>query len=346
MTTLETLPLDALRLDGGTQPRAEIDAAAVAEYAEALAAGAELPPLRVVNDGTSLWLWDGFHRWHAHKAAGLSEARCEVVAGTRDEAVWLATGANRAHGLRRTNADKRRAVEMALACRPDASDRVIAEHCGVHHDLVGSVRRQLADSASCNAKPAARTGKDGKTRSLPARPEPAAVRAEAADAPEPDDEPGGWPDDGGAESGTAGGPAKLQASEADPAGLPVPPALREAFAVNGRFDELAGLVRRAQRLAHDLAELPGGELYRDNLGHRGRQGSDEVRHYCEHLKNALTKIDHCRPFASACPYCDGAGGGDCRGCAGRHWVNRACWESAPADYRDAAAMARGAGGEP
>ena len=75
--------------------------------------------------------------------------------------------ANSAHGLRRTNDDKRRAVEMLLSDEEwsKRSDRWIAEKCGVHHDTVGSYRKQLSVSASSPG----RTGQDGKTRKLPER---------------------------------------------------------------------------------------------------------------------------------------------------------------------------------
>lgn len=35
-----------IRIDGGTQPRTEIDDALVSEYAEAMADGVEFPPVR------------------------------------------------------------------------------------------------------------------------------------------------------------------------------------------------------------------------------------------------------------------------------------------------------------
>ena len=68
-----------------------------------------------------------------------------------------------AHGLKRTNADKRRSVELALAEWPNVSDRQIAEICAVGHDMVAGIRAgQLAENASCEPQP--RVGKDGKAR--------------------------------------------------------------------------------------------------------------------------------------------------------------------------------------
>lgn len=156
----QSIPLDSIRIDGGTQPRAEIDTATVSEYAEAMQAGVSFPPVDVFHDGKHYWLAEGFHRWHGARKAGRAEILCVVHQGTVEDARWFALGANKTHGLRRTNADKRRAVEMALAARPEMSDRAIADHCGVSFALVADARKSLQDSCS---QPAARTGRDGRT---------------------------------------------------------------------------------------------------------------------------------------------------------------------------------------
>jgi hypothetical protein len=91
---------------------------------------------------------------------GPTPEQAAAVAEARQDARWLALGANKAHGLRQTNEDKRRAVEAALRMRPEWSDSRIAEHVGVHHSTVGDARKRLAESAS---QPATRTGRDGRT---------------------------------------------------------------------------------------------------------------------------------------------------------------------------------------
>jgi len=42
-----------------------------------------------------------------------------------------------------TRADKRRAVALALGMRPTMIEGAIAEHCGVHVDLVRDARREM-----------------------------------------------------------------------------------------------------------------------------------------------------------------------------------------------------------
>lgn len=118
-----------------------IDSATVAEYAELYKAGAPLPPVVVFTDGKgSNWLADGFHRCGAAEAAGLAEVPADVRQGGRREALLHAAGANAGHGLRRTNADKRRAVLLVIAAFPKWSDRKVGQVCGVSHPFVGSVR--------------------------------------------------------------------------------------------------------------------------------------------------------------------------------------------------------------
>lgn len=133
----------SIRIDGGTQPRQSINEQVVSEYAEALQAGEKLPPVVVFHDGTDHWLADGFHRYHAHRKAKRKDIAADVRNGTRRDAVLFSVGANAAHGLRRTNEDKRRAVQTLLE---DAewskwSDRQIAEACGVSVPFVGAIRR-------------------------------------------------------------------------------------------------------------------------------------------------------------------------------------------------------------
>jgi hypothetical protein len=65
--------------------------------------------------------------------------------GRVEDAEWEALSMNAAHGLRRTNADKRRVVLRAVVspAAAEASNYAIADHCGVSFAMVAQVRRQL-----------------------------------------------------------------------------------------------------------------------------------------------------------------------------------------------------------
>lgn len=137
--------IEKIRIDGGTQSRVEINNEAVSEYAEALKGGVQFPPVDVFFDGADYWLVDGFHRYHAHRSAGLSEIDAAIHNGTLRDAQLFSFGVNASHGLRRSNADKRKAVEFMLN---DAewsvwSDREIARQCCVSHVLVFNIRKSL-----------------------------------------------------------------------------------------------------------------------------------------------------------------------------------------------------------
>ena len=143
----EVLSLDRLVTDAGTQVRSAIDDDdVVVEYTEALADGAEFPPVVVFRaDGAEL-LADGFHRVFAYRKAGRSEIAADVYHGTREEALWFALGANRAHGQRLSRADKRRAIELAYRAWPDLSQVRIAAQVGCTQSYVSRVRAQVMTS--------------------------------------------------------------------------------------------------------------------------------------------------------------------------------------------------------
>lgn len=136
------IKLCEIRLDGGTQPRTEIDQDLVSEYAECLD---KLPPVTVFFDGVKYWLADGFHRFHAHNRANLSEINCIVINGTQRDAILHSVGVNACHGKRRTNEDKRKAVLTLLKDEEWSkwSNRQIAKACKVSPGFVDIIRKDL-----------------------------------------------------------------------------------------------------------------------------------------------------------------------------------------------------------
>ncbi len=81
----------------------------------------------------------------------------------KSDGLPVRAGANRSHGLRRTNADKERAVKTALQERPHFSDRAIAGHCGVSPSFVGKCRSEAENEGQLSTVDS-RTGKDGRQR--------------------------------------------------------------------------------------------------------------------------------------------------------------------------------------
>lgn len=136
------LGMDAIRIDGGTQSREKIDEAVVGDYADLIADGVQFPAVRVYFDGVSHYLADGFHRYHAHRKAFRGAIEVDVEKGTLRDAILYSLGANHEHGLRRTNADKRKAVQAMLNDFEwqEWSNGEIARRCHVSERLVANVR--------------------------------------------------------------------------------------------------------------------------------------------------------------------------------------------------------------
>lgn len=144
-SSIQSVEIAKIRMDGGTQPRSKLYEDVVTDYAEDMEQGAEFPPVIVYYDGKEYWLADGFHRVRATEKIGIKEVKSEVYPGTQRDAVLYAVGANAIHGLRRTNADKRRAVERLL--RDDEwsrwSDKEISRRCGVSSTMVNNARKAI-----------------------------------------------------------------------------------------------------------------------------------------------------------------------------------------------------------
>lgn len=273
--------LSRIRIDGQTQPRVEIDEDVVAEYAEDMAAGFPFPPVVVFCEGATVWLADGFHRYHAAKRAGLDRIKAMAYGGGATLARWYACGANRTHGLRRTNADKRRAVEMALSLHPEHSDRALAEHCGVSERTVWTVRHHIMTPAICGSREV-RVGVDGVRRPLPPVPPPRAPQNE----PRPDS-----PDDSSAAASPESAP---QFNENEQAIL-----ARETREVRRGVEEYMAAhprVSACQALAQVHRQMPGPrqpEVVRDEVGQEVPPELMEIwgrRQEAQDLLSALSRI--------------------------------------------------------
>jgi ParB-like nuclease domain len=114
------VPLARIPTDEGAQTRVKVRTAVVRDYAAAMIGqlaegGLRFPPVILFTDGQNYWLGDGFHRILAAGKAGLTEIAAEVRPGTQRDALLFGICANSAHGLPRTQADKRKAAALLLA---------------------------------------------------------------------------------------------------------------------------------------------------------------------------------------------------------------------------------------
>lgn len=166
-TKAPAVEIKRLRLDqieiGEVKARLHTSNEVVTEYAEGYQDGTEYPAIDVFHDGQVYRLGDGLHRFLAQKKNDFVDAECRVHSGDANAALWHACGANRTHGLRMTNADKRHACEVLLKTFTGKANREIARQVGCSDQLVADVRSEL--EGNCEITQLDKTvGKDGKSR--------------------------------------------------------------------------------------------------------------------------------------------------------------------------------------
>ncbi len=316
--------IEHIDYDLENQARERLDNDTVAEYAEAMERKEKLPPIVCYHDGSTYWLADGFHRYHAAKRRGEKVIEAQVIKGCRDDARWHAAGANTQHGLKRTNPDKQKAVRLALSLRPNLSDRKIAEHCGVSDRMVNGVRAGLSSakvSQIDTTRVATRNGVEYEIRTAGInanrRPDP---REEATESPAEPSDP--WHDsDEGDEPAAApakrtGAPAKSQADDAprDQRGRAIPAEIREDFA--DCTEEVRGWLRDIDAIARPLLDESAPSRY-------PQAAWSEIAAAVNRIRSAVRY--EALPYA-VCPYCSGMG---CKVCKGRGWIPRSTWQSVP-----------------
>lgn len=163
-------------MNGGTQSRAGSDLATISEYASAMENDATFPPVDVYHDSEKYYLADGFDRVYARRRANVPGNTIAAIVhqGTHRNALLHSVGANATHGLRRTNVDKRLAVETLLKDEEWSqwSDREIARRCGVTNRFVSNIRDELTVNGSQSTRRKGVSGRVINTSNIGHRKQP------------------------------------------------------------------------------------------------------------------------------------------------------------------------------
>lgn len=289
MPKVESIPVEAIRLDGNTQSREKVDPEVVSEYSESIKSGAKMPPADVYFDGKSYWLADGFHRTLAAINAGKKTVKVTVHHGTVKDAMLHAAGSNPSHGLRRTPGDKRNAVRMLLDAGhwSDKSVNWLARACSVSHSLATSVYNGWHESQQ-KPVPTVRQSSDGREMNTGA-----IGRQRNTPPPEPESNPTRPPETG----------------KPDAIGRIVPDRHRDAHLnatdARGIIRDLGAMVARCRAFKNS----PGGVWFNFSEAERCLSQAQEE------LKFSL--------FHTECPKClESEPSKDCKVCKGHGWINR------------------------
>lgn len=326
---LIVLPRRQITADDEMQSRECVDLETVERYCDESRAGCTFPPIRVVTDGMTWWVWDGFTRLAMYDLLKSTKIECLVRQGSRRDALLLAIGANSDHGKPRTLADKSRAVMMLLndAEWSKASVRWMADHAKVSRTLV----ERLIDDAGKDKPKGNVTGRDGKIYPTPPSPPPAgqvALKPPVGKSDtfeistDPDDLEG---------LGDATEPVQLaKALVEDDFDRPVPDRLAEIFTSS----------QEAKKLAVDLARIKNrlAQLFKGPAG-----CSVPMSDVAAKLDSAIQSIRMGRPMA-LCPECEGVDKPDAEACPtckwghdrtywSRGWIHHTRMEQLPTKFR-------------
>lgn len=155
--------LSSIVMDLSIQCRDRIDQGVVNDYAQKMSGGDTFPPVELYGDEKRCWIGDGWHRIRAAQDLDYTSITATLHPGGRVDALKHALGANVLHGLRRSNKDKDRCIEIGLREFPKLTDSALGKLCGVDHKTVASYRPVTLG----NSQPEKRIGVDGKMYPAP-----------------------------------------------------------------------------------------------------------------------------------------------------------------------------------
>lgn len=302
---IQKIEIDKIRLDGGTQMRVAIDNAVVSEYADKLN---DLPPPIVYFDGANHWLAEGFHRYHAHASRKSRRIECEVRTGTCRDAIMFSAGANSQHGLPRTNADKRKAVNTLLS-DPEwsqLSNREIARRCAVSHEMVCQMRDERVSTvdSAIQPNPHFQSKNEDSQNNDPAE-NASSPRSGSSDYGASSPRPPKWP-------------ARCQL------------AMENAFIMFDRAIELH------RQITNEIQSIVG-----EGPGEKPVAGGEELAVKRQSILTTLSalgaQLADDRPHA-VCPQCKGTGQ-RCQPCKDRGWITKRAYDRLPLRQQQQARVA-------
>lgn len=317
--TQKMVDVAKIDINGSPKVRAELHEEAVAEYAQAYRAKKPLPkPTLFEVEKDHYLVADGLHRIAAMTDAKIGLKPFDVFQGTYADCLKYALRANLAHGLRRTNSDKRAGVIAALQEFPKMSNGAISEIAAAGDDLVREVRKELESEKKIPETPT-RTSVSGvektvphprKTRMTITEPPVNNVKAHHSDSVQPDPKH-----------------KKLESDNdnnlKDDTGYPVPPELVNLWQRGSEVQQLLTSISRI-KTAVSNGQKDKCPLY----------GEVNFSSVLADLANAYNGINRAKPYA-VCPKCQGRAvtSKNCLMCKGRGIVSKLMYDRIPPEQK-------------
>ncbi len=314
LAMIKLLLLSDLVLDAGTQIRTENNLDHVADLVEAYEAKRHVPPIDTFyNGGSKYVVADGFHRVFAAQKLEATHIKSEVHPGNKDSALLFALKANVGHGLRRTNADKRNAIRIALSKWPRKNNTEIADICAVSRHMVDNFKPPKDITPADLTSPRQLSIPSEQVNTAYEKPEssPAPPPPMAAPSPDPSTAvPTGDP---------TGGPAPDPAPDPAPAPVPAPASVEqvgeddmgypltkytvELFNRKGEMEKHCEKLMEVRNEVRNVQRCGGDELYRHL----------NISSFLSNLELSIVSLKGAIPYA-VCPYCQGLNLEQCTNC--------------------------------
>jgi hypothetical protein len=290
---LETVSLRDIDVKSSPQVRREIHTEAVEDYSKVYKNKKPMPKATLCKVGISHYLVaDGMHRVLAMMNAGVAERAFDVFQGSYEDCLLFAAGANQAHGVRRSSADKRTAIRSVLMTFPKKSNTAIAEIVGVTDKTVAEVRKEL-EKTGIVSEEKTRTGKDGKSYgSRSGNSEP-----EANGEPQP----------------VRRGTPTLVEKVVDDMGIEVP---QKALIFWNRRQEVQELMTSISRVKTQLAK---------SLQHHDPLYAEVSNTIIADLERVYGSLSVAKPY-TVCPRCQGKLPDNCTTCSKRGLISKFYWD--------------------
>jgi len=293
----KSIPLKDICLDGKTQQR-PVEDKVVARYAAMKKDGSIFPPVEIITDGKSNFLWDGFHRYFAAIKLGKKYIEANVVNGTQRDAIYLSFSANKLNAFPRQPGTAKGIVGTILKDKEwsKMTAREIANHVGVTERYVFKIQSAL--------KP---YGMNSSYHRPDSKPEKEVSRADTRNV----------------KRGYSAYEMQMAAKKVlDATGKQVPEHLVKYF-------ERANEFRQPIKQLNDMLKVvrkgkEAGDLLYKFI---------KIENLTAEIGNVKRIFRFAMPYA-VCPYCGGdENNAECRACDGSGFVNEITYKSTPKDLK-------------
>lgn len=298
--------LEDIDFDHSPMVRSSLRTDVVAEYAAQYEKDKKsMPPLELFTEDNKTYLIaDGMHRFQAMLSLKFKACNANCRKGGYESALEAALKSNESHGLRRSQADKRRCVQEAIKQWPKKSNNQIAAECLVDNHTVKAVRDGLESTGEVKIEPV-RQARDGR--------EVSAEKPKAKAKPESKADGNSQPDK----------PVKM--TDADPLGTVISAYAMQFWIRSGEVREvlgtLAALSKELRRVSKEEDLMYGEVNFTAALGDLDKLWT-----------NLATALPYC-----VCTTCNGqpkTQSGGCRMCKGRGLISKHRWDTlVPAEIK-------------